>query len=159
MPITSSELSGYKFKKDMDGITAILINRKKILLLKRINVPFMTNPGIWFPVAGQTEEGETPIESAYREIYEETKIPKVDLKLLKSKSNVVMFEKRSKKRWQNEVYVFSTKSQKVQINFEHSKYLWVSLKELNDYFKIDETYPDHRSLYNMIKSCLEKTTP
>ena len=34
------------------GVTVILINDKKVLLLRRINIPFITHPGIWYVVAG-----------------------------------------------------------------------------------------------------------
>jgi len=67
------EIDKNKFRHvQRDGIVAILINNNKVLLLKRRRIPFLTNPGIWFFITGGRKNGEAYIETAYREIMEET---------------------------------------------------------------------------------------
>lgn len=114
------------------GVTVILINDKKVLLLRRINIPFITHPGIWYVVAGSRKRGETPVDTAYRELREETRIGKPDLKLL-HESDVIVLDEKAKIRWHNRLFVMQSSTSSVKLNIEHTGYRWVNVQELKKY--------------------------
>lgn len=65
----------------MKKVNCIIIMNKdktKLLFCKRLNEPYM---GLYNFVGGKIEENENSLDSAYRELYEETGITKLDTKL------------------------------------------------------------------------------
>lgn len=73
--------------------TLIFIKRgNKLLMLNRIKSPWM---GSWNGVGGKIESNETPLESAIREVYEETNI-KINESQIKYKGVVTWNESISK---------------------------------------------------------------
>jgi 8-oxo-dGTP pyrophosphatase MutT (NUDIX family) len=122
--------SGYSFVAN-DGVTVAIVNRKRILLMKRINIPFLIiHPGMWYFVAGSKDGNESYLANAYREIKEETGIGKSDLRLLYSKKSIKVFDSRRKREWTNSFFIFCSKTDSVSLNFEHTSYRWVSIGEL-----------------------------
>lgn len=104
--------------------TVAVIYDNKILLLKRGETsPWMPNkyclPG------GGVEKDETLIHAACRELYEETKII-IPPKFMKSVD--VHYKDKNKI-----VFVGNVKNAKVTLNFEHSDYVWASLKDIAKY--------------------------
>ena len=141
----------YKLKKGMDGITAIIINRKNnmVLFLKRRSLPFIVNPGIFSFVSGKRKHGEMYINTAYREIYEETKLSKNELEFLYD-GDIRVYYKRY--FWNNRFYVFATDKTQIRLNIENSSYVWVYYKDINkDYLKM---FLDKRYIINIIKKCI-----
>lgn len=69
------------------SLKVLLLNPKKELLLICSDDPTTTSVDgkssgrFWTPVGGKIEEGEELHQAAYREIYEETGIPKSEIKL------------------------------------------------------------------------------
>lgn len=120
--------SKYKLVR-RDGITAIVLFKKKALLLKRRNVPVISNPGIWAFVSGATESGESHISTAYREIEEETGIKKDSLKLVKE-YKLLLFEERKRIMWPNQVFIFNSNTWKVKLDWENSDYRWATIDEI-----------------------------
>ncbi len=81
------------------GVTVVLLNRGRILLLKRISLPFISHPGIWYFVGGARKGRESPLQNAYREVEEEVGITKDELKPL-SRSKIVVIDRG--KGWEND---------------------------------------------------------
>lgn len=138
----------YVLKKNMDGITAIIINKKsnKILFLKRRFLPFIVNPGVFSFVSGKRKYGERYINTAYREIYEETKLPKNELELIDDGEIFVYYKKYF---WTNKIYVFATNKNYIKLNIENSDYKWVYYKNIPDeYLKM---FIDKKMIRSIIK--------
>lgn len=57
------------FKKPVSVLVVIHTPNQRVLLLERA-----THPGYWQSVTGSQEEGESLLETAYREVFEETGI-------------------------------------------------------------------------------------
>ena len=114
-----------------DGITAVIISEGKILLVKRINIPFISNPGIWTFVMGSKKKGEEHLSTAYREIDEEVSIGREHLEPIFEKKNALMFDAVKKKHmWKNTFFIFHTKNPSVRINYESQSYRWADFDEL-----------------------------
>ncbi|MGC9099029.1 MAG: NUDIX hydrolase [Candidatus Micrarchaeia archaeon] len=136
-----------------EGIVAVLINKGKILLLKRRNLFFLTNPGIWFFLTGAIERGETYLDAAYREIKEETGISKKELKPLVS-FDVHLFDKARGIKWHNKCFIFYSKTRKVKLNIENSKFMWASMKDIEEEKNFSNIFINRQSVINRIKSVL-----
>ena len=69
------------------SVKVLLLNENKEMLLMCVDDPKTTNVDgkyhgrFWFPVGGAIEEGESILEAATREIYEETGISKEEIEL------------------------------------------------------------------------------
>ena len=127
----------YRLEK-RTGIAAVVIHERKILLLKRLPLPIVTNPGIWSFVFGGRKKGERYLDAAYREIDEETGIGKTDLKLL-GKAEAELFDRRRNRRWKNHLFVFRSATSMVRKSLENSAYRWApvsDIREREDYTNI-----------------------
>lgn len=140
-----------------DGVTMIVMNKGKVLLLKRRNVPFITNPGGWAFVSGARKAPESYIATAYRELHEETRLKKADLKLLQDAGKIWMFEPRKPTyKWENEIFVFASKTRNVKLNIENTKFRWASLSELEKYRNYTNVIIDEKKILRIIKRHLNK---
>ena len=111
-----------------DVVTCIILNEEgKILLMKRSN-KVRTYRGCWGSVAGYVEVGEEPIDTAYKEIFEEIGLEKTDVEFIK-RSDPLEFPDRYDDinyNWKIFPFLFKTqKKDKVNIDWEHTKYRWV----------------------------------
>jgi len=114
-------------------VTCVLTDgEKNILILKRSN-NVKTYKGLWGGIAGYVEEDEEPIETVYKELHEEVGLDKEDVELLKTANPIEFTDVYKGESYDWKVYPFlfyTRKKSKVQIDWEHSKYRWVSLSEL-----------------------------
>ena len=138
--MTSEKAADYPYKKSRNGITAVIIHRKKVLLLKRSPLLFFAAyPGIWTVVGGGIKS-ENPLDAAYREIEEETRIAKRDLRLLSACMNFKIYDPiRRNAQWRNTLFFFKSRTARVKLNFENSRCRWASfddIKKERDYTSI-----------------------
>lgn len=112
------------------GVTVIILNGKKVLLLKRLNIPFIPNPEIWGFLSGATRKNEPHVRAAIREIYEETRISEPDLTLLKRIGDVDLVDQKKMKIWKNELLIFRSNTAKVRINYENTAYRWAPYNDI-----------------------------
>lgn len=114
--------------------TCILMDEKgKILILKRSN-KVRTYKGYWSGVAGYVEEGEKPVETALKEIREETGLNNEDVELLKILDPIEFTDFYEEKKYEWKIYPFLfkvRKKSKVQIDWEHTKYRWINPSEID----------------------------
>jgi len=94
---------------------------KKILLVRR------SKTAEWMPLhyclpGGHVEKGESPIDAAEREVFEETGIElnKSEMKLIKNQIN---------NQYSNYFYVTEINSSKVILNKEHDDFIWCGFKD------------------------------
>ena len=84
----------------------------------------------WDFPRGQIEKGENEIETAKREIFEETGIK--DLKFIPGFRESYKYFFREEKDLifkENILYLTETKRKRIKLSFEHCDYLWLSFKE------------------------------
>ena len=128
-----------------DGITAVLINKRRILLLKRLNAPLMSHPGMWSFLSGGRRKGERYLQTAYREIFEETGIRAERLALLDGNSTIVLKDEGKGLKWQNRFFIFRASGRAVRLNVENTDYKWVGFGQVCRNRDID------RMIYNKEK--------
>ena len=139
-----------------DGITAAIVHRQKVLLVKRVNIPIISNPGIWTFVMGKRNSGETHIETAYREIEEEVRLGRVDLEPVLQLDEVLMFDAvRKRKMWKNSFFIFRTENPSIRINYENTHFRWAELPELEEERKYTNIFINKESVLAKIKEAIE----
>jgi 8-oxo-dGTP pyrophosphatase MutT (NUDIX family) len=103
---------------------AVFNPQNKLLLLRR------SETAEWMPLhyclpGGHAEEGEAMIETAERELFEETEI-ELDASEIESFGNYITDE------YANFIFVGHTNDSKVKLNFEHDKYVWCNYEECKE---------------------------
>jgi len=116
--------------------TCILMDETgNILILKRSD-KVRTYKGCWSGVAGYVEEGEKPIDTAFKEIREEVSLNSDDIELVRTINPIEFTDVYKGETYDWKVYPFlfrTRKKSKVQIDWEHTSYRWVSPSEVEKY--------------------------
>jgi len=149
MKITKGKLKHVK----REGIVAIIINKRRVLLLKRRNLPFLTNPGIWFFITGGRKKGEKYIETAYREIMEEVRIDRQMLRKL-YECRVKLYDNSKKWVWENRCFIFYSKSRHVKLNIENAAYRWAGINDLKKEIALSNILINKEFVINKIERFL-----
>lgn len=110
--------------KTQKNATVAVIHDNRVLLLKRGDTaPWMPNkyclPG------GGVEPDESLVHAASRELYEETRI----VVMPKHMQSITVNYRNSSKI----VFVTTVTSPKVVLNFEHSDYVWATIRDIVSY--------------------------
>jgi len=115
-------------------VTCFLTYKKKILLLKRSN-DVKTYKGYWAGISGYVEKNEEPLETAVKEIVEETGLKTTDFKLVKRGKPIKFKDNHVEKlfHWTIHPFLFSTEINKIQIDWEHTDYKWVFPEEITNF--------------------------
>jgi len=115
-------------EKEINGEVALAVSQfeEKFLLLKRSEQN--SSPGEWVFPGGKIEDGENPREAALREFEEETGLKG---EILDSGNNYIGEGELG--YWK--IYPFHLKVQEkeVELDYEHSDFKWLSLKELENH--------------------------
>lgn len=97
------------------------------LILKR-NGNVQPYPNVWQIVTGRIEKFETPIETAVREVFEETGL--VPLKLWNLPYLASFYNYKTNEINFSPVFVFEVyENSKVNLSNEHSEFKWIELNE------------------------------
>lgn len=127
--------------EEVNVVTCILRFDSRILILKRSH-KVSTNQGMWAGVSGYIEEGELPLQTARKEVCEETGIS--DLELVRSGE---MLRVRSGSRlWRIHPFLFDIHSPDVTIDWEHTEYRWVDPVDIDH----DTTVPGFKLVLRSI---------
>lgn len=122
-------------------ISSFLVHQGKFLILKR-SMLVGSFQGYWSCISGYREEDEQPLETALREISEETQKTRSSLTLLKSAGPyyseipAVIFESH----W----FLFGSEDKDISLDWEHDEFKWIKPAEIGKF----KTVP---WLENMIK--------
>lgn len=112
--------------EEVNVVTCILRFKGRILILRR-SQKVSTNQGMWAGVSGYIEEGELPLDTARKEVTEETGI--ADFELIRSGE---MQKVRSGPRiWCIHPFLFETQSPEVTIDWEHTEYRWIEPEDID----------------------------
>ena len=132
MPRAPFQVLIYPYRKTADG-------RFEYALLKR------AIEGFWQGISGGGEAGETPLEAARRETFEESGIPpSSDYLKLDTIEPVPVTEFKDSYLWGEQVYVIpqycfgvSAQNLEIVISPEHAQYQWVPYEEALKLTKFD----------------------
>lgn len=111
----------------------------------------MNNPRIWSFLSGGRKAKEKYIDTAYREITEESGIRKNELKCLYH-SRAMILELRKKEIWPNELYIFRSKTSRVRLDLENSKYRWGTVREIENGVDYTNVFINEKRILTEIKA-------
>lgn len=114
--------------RETEVVTAILRHDDKILLLKRSD-KVRTNKGLWAGVSGYIEIGEKPLQTAVKEVGEETGVQ--DATLVRSGELITV--RVGDTAWRIYPFLFDVPNESVRIDWEHTEYAWVRPSEVGRY--------------------------
>ncbi len=149
-----SEASKYKLVR-RDGIFAIIIHDKKILLLKRRSLPIIINPGIWSFLSGGRDGKEQYIETACREINEEVGLKAPQLKLL-AKTKVLLKAEKTKRAWPNHLFIFRSSTDRIKLDLENSAYRWAPFSDISNENNYTNVFINEEPILNKIKGFVDE---
>lgn len=116
-------------------VSCILIKDGKILLLQR-SQDVSTYKGRWGGITGFIEPGESPIQTAMKEINEETKISMENI-VLKQRLETISFVdlyNGQKYEWVVHPFVFLLITEvKIQLDWEHVGYQWIEPGDIDGF--------------------------
>ncbi len=141
-----------------DGVQVAVVHKNRILLLKRRDVPFIrrfvANPGKWSLVAGGRKRGEAYMDTAYREVTEETGLGRKQLKGHGRGTVVWVYDRGKGTTWSNMLFVLRSSSRSIRLNLESSDYKWVTFDELSSMEYLNETIMDHEAALRRIRKAI-----
>jgi uncharacterized protein len=108
-------------------VTCVLRNDGKFLVLKRSD-KVSTNRQKWAGVSGFVETGEEPLETAYKEIAEETGVEEPQLVRI-GKLVTIRSEGRI---WRIHPFLFDVDSTNITLDWEHTECRWMTKGEMED---------------------------
>ncbi|MGD1061392.1 MAG: NUDIX pyrophosphatase [Methanomassiliicoccales archaeon] len=113
---------------ETEVVTAILRHGDKILILKRSD-KVRTNKGLWAGVSGYIEIGEKPLQTAMKEVGEETEVH--GARLVHSGETISV--RISDTLWRIHPFLFDVPDETIEIDWEHTEYAWIHPSELPQY--------------------------
>jgi hypothetical protein len=123
-------------------VTCVMRRQGKILLLKR-SQKVGTNKGKWAAVSGFIERGESPEETALKEVKEETGITTARLvargEALRIRDGIYL--------WSIYPFLFEAGDEEVVLDWEHTECKWVGVDELAGY----DTVPGFRKVLEALR--------
>ena len=111
------------------GTFTALFNKSGELLIARRAKNKKIAGGKWNLIGGKVEPGETPEEGAKREIEEESAIHVLKEVLYPLEVSLRDYEHTS---FECHVFIAKTNDQEIMINEEHSEFLFISEKEIDN---------------------------
>lgn len=110
--------------------TSVLTSKGKVIILKR-SQDVGTYKGRWACVSGYVEKGENSFETAVREIWEELGLKREDCELLRK--GEVLYARDKETMWAIHPFLFKVKRIKLKLDWEHEKYKWIFLEDIENY--------------------------
>ena len=114
-------------------VTSFIKYNDQILILKR-SEKVRSMKGLWSGVSGIIENNENPIDRAKIEIFEEVGIKEKEIRLVKKLEKMKIQSQQYKNHeWEIFPFLFETKNENIELNWENSEFKWILPKELKNY--------------------------
>ncbi|MDC0209051.1 NUDIX domain-containing protein [Nitrosopumilus sp.] len=114
-------------------VTSFIRHNDQILILKR-SEKVRSMKGLWSGVSGIIENNENPIDRAKIEIFEEVGIKEKEIRLVKKLEKMKIQSQQYKNHeWEIFPFLFETKNENIELNWENSEFKWILPKELKNY--------------------------
>ncbi|NIO23168.1 MAG: NUDIX domain-containing protein [Candidatus Aenigmarchaeota archaeon] len=127
-------------------VTCFLKYKDRILIVRRSDKAGSYR-GRWAGISGFIEKGEKPLETALKEIREETGLMKDKITLLKKGEKFEVRDDNLKKLWIVHPFLFETGTDNISLDREHKEYEWIKPSELENYDTVPEL---DKSLKNVL---------
>jgi 8-oxo-dGTP pyrophosphatase MutT (NUDIX family) len=117
-------------------VTCVLLDENKNILILKRSVKVRTYKGFWSGVSGYVEEGEEPVDTAFKEIREETGLNDNNVKLIKTVNPIkfTSFYKGKKYDWKVYPFLFKIlKKSKIQTDWENISYKWIKPSDIDKF--------------------------
>jgi 8-oxo-dGTP pyrophosphatase MutT (NUDIX family) len=105
-------------------VTCFLRRGDRILVLKR-SMGVATNKGRWAGVSGYVEPGETPRETAYKEMEEEVSATAEQLELVREAPPLTLLDEEHDTTWVVHPFLFDDLGVGVKLDWEHTEFAWI----------------------------------
>ena len=112
--------------------TSFLTYRGKILILKR-SAKVGSYQGAWAGISGYIEEGEQPLDTALKEVEEETGLKIGREALLRVGETLPAYDKDRDVLWLVHPFLFKAPTNKIRLDWEHETYAWIKPKDIKQY--------------------------
>jgi 8-oxo-dGTP diphosphatase len=126
-------------------VTCLLLDKNENILILKRSDKVRTYKGCWSGVAGYVEEGEEPVDTAFKEIREETGLTNNDIELIKTLEPIEFTDFYEEEKYDWKVYPFLfrvQKENKIRIDWEHISYRWIKPSDIDKF----ETVPRLREV-------------
>lgn len=108
-------------------VTSVLLHQGRVLVLKRSD-KVSTCQRMWAGVSGYIEPGEEPLQTAIKEIGEETSITKATL----VRSAATLMVRQQDTIWAIHPFLFESPTDQVTIDWEHTEYKWALPSQMDE---------------------------
>jgi len=117
-------------------VTCLLLDKNENILILKRSDKVRTYKGCWSGVAGYVEEGEEPVDTAFKEIREETGLTDNDVELIKTVDPIEFTDFYEEEKYDWKVYPFLfklRKESKIRIDWEHISYKWIKPSDIDKF--------------------------
>lgn len=114
-------------------VTCVLLDENKNILILKRSDKVRTYKGFWSGVSGYVEDGEEPVDTAFKEIREETGLNDNNVELIKTVNpiNFTSFYEGKKYDWKVYPFLFKVlKENKIQMDWENISYKWIKPSDI-----------------------------
>lgn len=111
-------------------VTCFLRRGDRILVLKR-SMGVRTNKGKWAGVSGYVEPGETPRETAYKEMEEEISARPEQVRLVREAPPLTFFDAEHDTTWVVHPFLFDDLGVEVVLDWEHTQLAWLEPSQIS----------------------------
>jgi 8-oxo-dGTP pyrophosphatase MutT (NUDIX family) len=113
-------------------VTCFLMRDGAVLILRR-SQRVATHRGLWAGVSGYIEPGETPVETAYKELGEEVAALPKQVRLVREGPVLVMDDPPTGTTWAVHPFLFEDLGVEVVTDWEHVDHRWVRPSQLGEF--------------------------
>lgn len=113
-------------------VTCFLMRGDRVLILKRSR-DVRTNKERWAGVSGYVEAGETPLETALKELEEEVTARPDQVRLLRQAEPLTFLDREHDTTWVVHPFLFQDLGVDVRLDWEHTECTWIEPADLPSY--------------------------